>query len=290
NVRAVYAAPFFLPLPDAGACGVLVDGWAVLRTGRDAGVMHAVHAAPFPEAGAGGPPDDGNDAPPAALPVLSEPIQWLDAGLRQAAGPTALSSPSDAPSRWAGPCAAWSIPVGARQRGGGRQNWTRAAGACALAAAVWVAGLNLYAYRLAHHGQAIQAHMRDRVKAAFPDLPVVVNPLQQARQQRDAWSAGGDDPDSARFSRTIRASAAVIDNLAGQVQSMRYAGGELVLTLRGGKPASADEAAALAQRASEAGLAATADASGWTLRLDPQAMPPALAARNTPGATAKEAG
>ncbi|WP_307867334.1 GspL/Epsl periplasmic domain-containing protein, partial [Variovorax sp. E3] len=55
---------------------------------------------------------------------------------------------------------------------------------------MWLTGLNVYANQLAAEGQALKRQMAARVKAAFPDVPVVVNPVQQAKQQRDALAAG----------------------------------------------------------------------------------------------------
>ena len=62
--------------------------------------------------------------------------------------------------------------------------------AAALALAVWVVGLNLYATREATQGQRLKAQMSQRVKQAFPELPVILNPLQQARQQIAARQSG----------------------------------------------------------------------------------------------------
>ncbi len=63
---------------------------------------------------------------------------------------------------------------------------------------MWTVGLNLYAARQADEGQRLKALMSQQVRQAFPELPVVLNPLQQARQQLTVRQTGAAaDPASA---------------------------------------------------------------------------------------------
>ncbi|MCS5517246.1 hypothetical protein NWF32_27125 [Pseudomonas qingdaonensis] len=59
---------------------------------------------------------------------------------------------------------------------------------------IWTLGLNLYAARLADTGQQLRQHMHQQVRAAYPQLQVILNPLQQVRQQLAAGDNGAVAP------------------------------------------------------------------------------------------------
>ena len=105
-----------------------------------------------------------------------------------------------------------------------------------MAALVWTAGLQVHAHRLATQGQALKREMAARVKAAFPELPVVVNPVQQARQQKEARA--GQAPQAAvggDYAGLSRAAVGLLAQLpAGQVQALHYTAGELRIRWREG--------------------------------------------------------
>lgn len=118
------------------------------------------------------------------------------------------------------------------------------------AAVIWCLGLNLYAAQpLALVGQ---------VRMAFPQLPVVLNPLQQARQQLQGGAGSG-------LAALLDGAGQVMPFLAGNVEALDYQDGVLRLTpLDDGGKAPADSAwqADLAAR----GIEGQASGQGWTLR------------------------
>ena len=65
-----------------------------------------------------------------------------------------------------------------------RQAWRWPITLTLMATVLWVIGLNLYASRLKQDVDTLRATMTQRVQAAFPELPVVVDPLRQAEQGR----------------------------------------------------------------------------------------------------------
>ncbi len=130
--------------------------------------------------------------------------------------------------------------------------------------AVWVVGLNLYAAREASQGQQLKSQMNQRVKQAFPELPVILNPLQQARQQLAARHKGAADDPSQNFNRLVLQAATGIPFMAGSVERLTFVDGTLQLGLiadarRTGNDK--DWQTTLAQ----AGISVTADDDGWTL-------------------------
>jgi general secretion pathway protein L len=71
--------------------------------------------------------------------------------------------------RWTGPLPGWGLHGAVQQQRSEHRGWGQALGLCALAVAVWVIGLNLYAAREASQGQQFKAQMAQRVKQAFPE-------------------------------------------------------------------------------------------------------------------------
>lgn len=129
------------------------------------------------------------------------------------------------------------------------------------AAVIWCLGLNLYAAHLADEGEQLRAHMVAQVRMAFPQLPVVLNPLQQARQQLQAGQGGA----GSGLAALLDGAGQVMPFLAGNVEALDYQDGVLRLTpLDEGGKAPADSAwqADLAAR----GIEGLASGQGWTLR------------------------
>ncbi|QXH49350.1 type II secretion system protein GspL [Pseudomonas fakonensis] len=139
--------------------------------------------------------------------------------------------------------------------------WGRTAAVWALAAALWCLGLNLYAARLAGEGEQLRAQMVSQVRQAFPQLPVVLNPLQQARQQLQ----GGQGPAAMGLARLLEGAGQSMPFLAGEVAALDYVDATLRITRQadsGQVPAASAWQADLAARGIEASVAA----QGWTLR------------------------
>jgi general secretion pathway protein L len=259
QITALYPPPAFLPSPDDAdqdhaASAVVIDDWIVARTGPDTGEL-----CPLPV-----------DRPDAAmlehrlrtcLPGTAQ-VRWFDA---------------DTPATWCGTGWHWPLPGGrsAHRRAG----WLRPAlGWGATALAVWLLGLNLYAHRIEREGQALRRDMAAQVHAAFPQLSVVLNPLQQARQMRDARNTRSAPVISNDFAALVAACAALLPHAGAQVERLTYQGGQLGLTWREGATLSASERETLRAQAAERSLVVQIHDSGVGIQVaasdDAGAAPP----------------
>lgn len=249
KLRGLYPAPYVLPVPPPGQVSACVwEGHLLLR--------HNLGQA-------------------AVQPLLGQPLEtllndglgwsWIGDG-----APPSVDQALPAQQRWSGARPAWGLHGGVAQAPQSAPGWGRALVCCALALAVWTLGLNLYAAREAAEGQQLKAHMSQRVKQAFPELPVILNPLQQARQQLEARQSGAQaDPQDA-FAALVQQAGAALPFMVGNVQRLDYDQGQLHLTLladAANAPADATWQAALAQ----AGVDASREANNWTLRLAAEA-------------------
>lgn len=254
-VRELQLPAAFLQRPEQGWNACLIDGWIVVRTGAAEGFMQWLPEGTDRAASlatlAGGE---------AALPN----VQWVD--------------DDDVPERWSGQGWGWSLQASDLAVGRAAAGMALAkpvVGWAVLAIAVWLTGLNVYAARLATQGQALKRQMAARVKAAFPDVPVVVNPLQQTRQQLEARSTG--TPQGAITNDYAGLSRAAVNLLAqtppGQVQGLRYTAGELRIQWRDGAAPNAQARQALQAQGKEQGLAVADDAGVLRVTAAPVAEP-----------------
>ncbi|MFJ4196547.1 type II secretion system protein GspL [Pseudomonas sp. NPDC089534] len=238
SLKGLYPAAYGLPaLP--GGVGCVFDGHLLLRDGPQAARVQPLF-------------DDGDWAEPG----LSS--HWIGDDAPQGA----LALPSD--QRWAGPLPAWGLHGGVRQPVDQR-GWGRALGFGALALAVWVTGLNLYAAREAAQGQQLKAQMMQRVKQAFPELPVILNPLQQARQQLAARQQGAADDPAQAFNRLVLQAGSGMPFMAGSVQRLVFSDGALQLgLLEDARRTGTDKG--WQDTLAQAGISVSDEADGWTLR------------------------
>lgn len=254
---AVLPPPAFLPSPDSGdpghaATAIVIDDWVVMRTGPNDGALHPL-------------PMQCSAAEQLALrlqPLLppAGQIQWLCE--------TGVADKAD-PAPWSGAGWGWTLPQahsGTPSSGLAGLRPALAWGAAALA--VWLTGLNLHALRVAAEGQALKQQMAAQVKAAFPELPIVLDPLQQARQLRDARKAGTASTATPDFSTLLRASTALLTQSAGQVQRVDYRDGQVEIRWRDGAMLRAAELEALQGKAGERGLVLESDATAVRLRVN----------------------
>ncbi|OZI33831.1 general secretion pathway protein GspL [Bordetella genomosp. 10] len=165
-----------------------------------------------------------------------------------------LTLPADA--RWRHDAPRWSLALPAlspRQRSPWRAPlwWT------AAAAAVWILGLNIHAARLRGEAASLHARMEAQVRAAFPDIPVVVDPLRQAEQGRNALLAGQGGSSAGDFVPLALATAGALPFAAGHAAALRYADEAITITLDdadGKDPEQLAQMPAMAQAASAQGL------------------------------------
>lgn len=166
------------------------------------------------------------------------------------AGDARPGEPLELPAgpRWLAPLPAWSLAHDSLRPASAGGRWRKAAWWGAAAAAVWIAGLNAYAGRLQDETEALRQSTRAAVMRAFPQIPVVIDPVRQAQNQRDALrlaqGASADDD----FMPLALATARVLEFAQGHVRGLHYEKGVLTLTLAEGYVPPANEAA-LAQSA-----------------------------------------
>lgn len=241
KVRGLYPAPYALALPPPGRLTVaLAAEHLLLRHSLQQGAVHPL----------------GQQALQDLLASGAE-LQWVGEGA------PATAQALGTAQRWSGAAPTWGLHGGLDAPRVGAAGWGRALACGALAVAIWALGLNLYAARQAEEGQRLKAQMSQRVKQAFPELPVILNPLQQARQQLAARQSGTAADPGQRFASLLQLAGKAMPFMVGGVQQLEFEQGRLHLRLSNDSQQGApgDWQAALTQ----AGFAAVRDEHGWTL-------------------------
>ncbi|QTF08719.1 hypothetical protein HC231_13020 [Brenneria izadpanahii] len=259
-VRAVYPPPAFLPCFDAqAATAVRFDDWVIVRAGVSSGCLYPLAEERLDMARVA-------QRVQGLHPDVAE-VRWLPAMPEHA-----VESASE-PMVWQGDGWSWSMSVMGEANALSGLRWALpAAGWGCAVAAIWLTGLNLYAAQTDVRGKALNRMMTEQVKTAFPDIPVVIDPLQQARQQRDARRGNGVSAGTdADFPALIRAAANLLPQADGQIQRLEYRDGQLSLQPRAGAAFSGEELRALREQARERGLAIRADGDGLFLQADAEA-------------------
>ncbi|UII73658.1 type II secretion system protein GspL [Pseudomonas sp. HN11] len=208
---------------------------------------------------------------PFALPVGAAALddgylltrESLQQGAVHPLGLQALDMPLvEASQRWSGVVPTWGLHGRLSQPS--TVGWGRALACVALAIAIWTLGLNLYAARQVEEGQRLKALMNQQVRQAFPELPVVLNPLQQARQQLAARQTGAAAAPSQRFTSLLQLAGSNLPFMVGSVDSLTFEQGRLHVELLADSrnpTAEGEWQTALAQ----AGITASRDEHAWTI-------------------------
>jgi general secretion pathway protein L len=241
-VRELQLPAAFLPCPTQGWVACQIDRWLVVRTGAGQGFTQWLPEGIDRTAGVMAAQADSDSALPS--------VQW--------------SGDGDPAESWSGEGWRWALSAGEAGTGGAGAAWVGpAVGWGVVAIAVWLTGLNVYASQLASEGQALKRQMAARVKAAFPAVPVVVDPVKQAKQQQEALAAGAQPSATGDAAGLLRAATNLLAQAApGQVQGLRYTAGELHVRWRDGGAPAAEAWRALQAKAGEQGLAVQSDAQG----------------------------
>ncbi|EGH22957.1 general secretion pathway protein GspL [Pseudomonas amygdali pv. mori str. 301020] len=241
SLRGLYPAPYGLPVPAPGQVSVVLrDEHWLLRHG----------------AGQGGVHPRLTETPDARLANGSELHRLDDEGT--------AGLETSAVLLLGGPSPGWSLHAGIGAAKVRTSGWPAIWVCCGLAVGVWALGLNLYAAREAARGQQLRAGMVQRVSQAFPYLPVILNPLQQARQQVAALESGSATGTDSGFEQLVKSAAGALPFLAGSVQRLTYSDGRLQLQLLpdNAQPAVDDT---LQRSLAQVGLTASRDHLTWTL-------------------------
>ncbi|MGY6271821.1 type II secretion system protein GspL [Achromobacter denitrificans] len=255
---AVLPPPAFLPTPDSSdqddvVSATIIDDWIVVRWGANSGALFPVPACSSDAAKL--------DSRVQAFVPDATRIQWHRADMAAGIG-------GDEPPMWSGTGWSWELPVAESSEQAREASWQRPAMAWGAGVVlVWLLGLNIYADRVEDEGQALKRAMAAQVKAAFPELSVVLNPLQQARQLRDARNAGDGSVASDDFATMVRGATSLLAQVNGQVERLEYQDGQLRIGWREGAMLKASELEALQTTAGGRGLAIDADDGGLRLRV-----------------------
>lgn len=238
---AILPPPAFLPQPEEGCAVVrVVDGWAVVRSGASEGGLYPLVA-------------QGTEAEHLArlqayLPAVGHFV-WPDSN-----------------SVMSGDGWTWGLPLNRAPGTEKSSGWQRPA--CLwglLALVVWLGGLTLEARKREAQGLALKQQMTAQVKAAFPGLTVVINPLQQARQLREARDKGTATAPAQDFATLLRAASALLPRMDAQVQQLSYRQGVLDIRWRDGAALRKEEAAAMQAHAGERQVTVVTDGQGVKL-------------------------
>jgi general secretion pathway protein L len=184
---------------------------------------------------------------------------------RQAGGAgEPLSLPADA--RWQHPGPAWSLALAdLRPVAQGQSRWRAPLAWSAAALAVWVAGLNIHAAQLAAEGQALQQSLHDRVAAAFPELPLIMDPQKQAQQRVDALRAARSVASDSDFMPLAQAAAKMLPPGSFELSALAYQDGVLAIDRADRAPASAPRAEPAPRPGGTAGLVLAPSDTGWKI-------------------------
>ena len=180
-----------------------------------------------------------------------------------------LSLPID--TRWQLPARRWSLALPElRPATAPLARWRAPLLWGVAAALVWLIGLNLHASQLRGEAQGLRQAMQQQVRQAFPDIPVVVDPLKQATQRRDSLRASQGTSSESDFMPLAMAAAQLLPAGRHRVVSLRYDDGALQLGLDEDEDAStAAPDAGLVQQAAALGLSLTRNDEGWRLARAP---------------------
>jgi general secretion pathway protein L len=176
-----------------------------------------------------------------------------------------LSLPADA--RWQQPGPAWSLALaGLRPAARGGSRWRAPLMWAAAALAVWTGGLNILAAQLASEGEALRQSIHDRVARAFPELPLIMDPLKQAQQRVDALRAARSVAGDGDFMPLAQAAARLLPAGRFEISALSYENGVLDIDTGEGKRAgSAADGAAQRQASNTQGVSLEPTDTGWKI-------------------------
>ena len=133
----------------------------------------------------------------------------------------------------------------------------------AVAAVTFIAGLNLYWFKLSSEEKALRSGMETAFRSAFPEATAVVDPVLQTRRQLGALRARASVASADDFS-VLGSQAAQILSMGpmGTLASLEYRDGALRLKFKPGSAPDANLQNVMRARAVQVGMALQFDADG----------------------------
>lgn len=150
------------------------------------------------------PADDGHPAHPLRLP----------------AGP-----------RWLAALPNWSLARDDIRPAAQLRHWRKPLAWVVAAVVIWVLGLQVHAWQLRHEMRALRTQIESSVRQAFPAIPVIIDPVRQAQQQRDALRLAQGVARDDDFIPMATATARVMPFADKHVRALLFDKGQLTLTL-----------------------------------------------------------
>lgn len=145
-------------------------------------------------------------------------------------------------ARWQAPLPHWSFARDEWRPASHTRRWRGAALWVGAAALLWLLGLQIHAAKLRGEARALQASTEDAVRAAFPSIPIIIDPVRQAQSQRDMLRLASGTASTDDFMPLALGAAKVLSFAEGHVASLRYKNGKLTLVLAEGYTPPTDEA------------------------------------------------
>ncbi len=161
--------------------------------------------------------------------------------------------------RWLAPLPGWSLARDDLRPAAQLRHWRKPLLWAAAAAVAWVLGLQIHAWQLRHEIRTLRTQIETSVRQAFPSIPVLIDPVRQAQQQRDALRLAQGVAREDDFIPMAAATARLLPFADKHVRAMVYESGALTLTLADGVEAPANTTA-LQQAASVESLLLEKDA------------------------------
>ena len=186
--------------------------------------------------------------------------------------PLALLVPQDAatepcsPEFWQRQAPAWSLnPPALRPAPDRASHWRAPLAWTAAATAVWLLGLNVHAARVADESTRLRQGMQQQVAQAFPELPVVLDPVKQATQRRDALRASQGAATTSDFVTLALAAAELLPDMGKHLQGLDFQDGVLRLVLQDDDGTKSLPDAAPIERAKAQDLRLSRTDTGWRI-------------------------
>ncbi len=217
--------------------------------------------------------------------------QLGDAGLKiSAIVPFALAVPENDPhpnqplglpvdARWRAPMPRWSLARPEWRPASQTHRWRGLAWWAGAAALLWLLGLQIYASQLRNEAIERRASMEQAIKTAFPSISVIIDPVRQARNQRDMLRRAGGAAGTDDFMTLAMGASRILDFADGHVSALHYEKGTLTLVLAEGYSPPSNEAGLHQTAAAQAMTLTKDDKDAHTWHIRPAGAQPAQEAR-----------
>lgn len=178
----------------------------------------------------------------------------------------ALQLPAD--TRWQTPLPSWSLAKAEWRPVSKNKRWHSALLWSGAAVVLWLAGLQIYAAQLRSEASTLTASTEAAVRSSFPSISVILDPVKQARNQRDMLRQSSGEAIDGEFMPLALGAAQILAFAEGHVASLEYEKGNLTLVLTEGYTPPSNEAALHQAAAAQSLLLAKDDqaAHTWHIR------------------------